>query len=232
MKYVVFAVMIGAAAAACPNACSGHGTCNASDACDCFLEGKTLYFGKDSDPIAGRAYTYDNENIAVGWTGADCSQKTCPRGMSWSRTDGLYEHVDNVECSDAGICDRGAGTCQCNPGFSGPACQRADGGVCSGTTCSGHGICQSNIKFAEDGGARYHFAWDSGLQYGCKCDSGFRGADCSLIECPSSKDPLHFEGNSEGRDCSGRGICDYSTGQCQCFPGYTQKDCGNVAALA
>jgi hypothetical protein len=28
------------------------------------------------------------------------------------------------------------------------------------------------------------------MQYGCKCDQGYRGADCSLIECPSKQDPL------------------------------------------
>jgi hypothetical protein len=36
----------------------------------------------------------------------------------------------------------------------------------------------------------YENAWDSGLQYGCRCDSGFSGADCSERECPTSFDPL------------------------------------------
>jgi hypothetical protein len=230
MKFLIFACLVASAMAVCPNSCSGHGTCDAYDRCTCYEEGKTLYFGKDADPISGRAYAYDEdiENIQVHYTGADCSQFTCPRGMSWLHTEGFYDHVDNAECSDGGLCDRGSGMCQCFPGFTGSACQRT---VCE-SDCNGHGICQSNLKFAVDGGARYELAWDSGLHFGCKCDSGYRGPDCSLMECPSSSDPLHFQGNSEGRDCSGRGMCDYNNGQCACFPGYTQKDCSHVEALA
>lgn len=292
---------ISLALSVCPNNCSGHGTCNAFDVCTCFDEGKTLYFGKDSDPTKGEAYNYDtsNERIEKSWTGADCSLATCPRGMSWKKSvetytlttsdygaytlgntlwqgaasatvtatvsntsvivqmlsgkfeigkfrfgtilrtatesviSGLesvvdYDHVDDVECSDAGLCDRTTGNCACFPGYDGSACQRT---ACE-NGCNGHGICQSNLKFAEDGNARYLKAWDSGNHFGCKCDSGYRGGDCSLVECPSSDDPLNWHGNSEGRDCSGRGVCDYTTGVCQCFPGYTQKDCGTVEALA
>ena len=36
----------------------------------------------------------------------------------------------------------------------------------------------------------YKDAWDSNLQWGCDCDAGFFGADCSLRECPSNNDPL------------------------------------------
>jgi len=36
----------------------------------------------------------------------------------------------------------------------------------------------------------YDKAWDSGLHFGCKCDIGYRGPDCSLVECPSTDDPL------------------------------------------
>jgi hypothetical protein len=38
--------------------------------------------------------------------------------------------------------------------------------------------------------ATYDEAWDSNLQWGCDCDGGFFGPDCSLRECPSSNDPL------------------------------------------
>merc|ERR1712224_1055523 len=39
----------------------------------------------------------------------------------------------------------------------------------------------------------YDNAWDAGMQYGCLCDVGFRGVDCSDSECPTSYDPMDQE---------------------------------------
>merc|ERR1712216_469168 len=60
--------------------------------------------------------------------------------------------------------------------------------------------------------------WDANKHVGCVCDLGARGPDCSLEECPSGSDVLLGKGNNFGRDCSGRGICDYSSGL-QVLPG-------------
>jgi hypothetical protein len=116
--------------------------------------------------------------------------------------------------------------------------------VCQ-SDCSGHGICQDAFHFRQDataltavtavtgeyGTVNNYFtdAFDAHRQMGCKCDIGYRGPDCSLIECPSGGDPLvtlaSEEPNQIARDCSGRGICDYSAGQCGCFKGYFGERC-------
>lgn len=299
MKWLVIAALIGAATASCPNSCSGHGQCNNYDQCTCFAE------GVDEGLVAD-----DKE-----WTGADCSLRTCPRGTSWVSADGTCDHEDEQECSDRGVCDRATGLCTCFDGFTGSACQRTE---CP-NDCSGHGTCRSNQDFAYDWAvsksneldgeenninsfegtyfASYNDAWDSGMQYGCKCDAGYRGADCSLIECPSSYDPMddkcsptvtetdgsvtlpvrdaiddfqlqydvatgetgwdtaytscttcdetdnnifHLDdgvlyscyGGQAGQDCSGRGVCDYSTGECSCFSGYAGTACEDVSELS
>jgi hypothetical protein len=43
------------------------------------------------------------------------------------------------------------------------------------------------------------------------------------IECPSGADVMKGPGNEAGRDCSGRGLCKYETGFCDCFVGILMK---------
>merc|ERR1739847_106444 len=145
--------------------------------------------------------------------------------------------------------------------------------------------------------ASYNEAWDSDMHYGCKCDDGYRGPSCALVECPSAHDPLDDKcsktttttdyqlqydapyggdgweqaysqmsdkstpnneqgdmgksdynrqyildsngrkvygcyGSTSGQDCSGRGICDYSSGTCKCFSGYAGTACEKVEEMS
>jgi len=319
--FVTLATLVGFATAACPNSCSGHGTCDRYDACTCFLE----------TPI--NSTHFEGISIEMEWTGADCSRRTCPRGISWSKsslgfrsngealdganTDLTCSHQQEQECSDQGLCDRATGLCSCFPGYTGSSCQRT---ACP-DDCSGHGTCRSNRDFAYDWAvakttqiqydkndhtelfketyfASYDMAWDSDMHYGCLCDQGYRGPSCALVECPSSDDPLDDKcdradgatitdyqlqydapfggagweeayslrdptdtageqndlsqsdynrqyildsngrkvygcyGAMSGQDCSGRGICDYSSGTCKCFSGYAGTACEKVEEMS
>merc|ERR1711862_818555 len=132
-----------------------------------------------------------------------------------------------TQCSGRGSCNSATGRCECFVGYTGEACQRTS---CP-SDCSGHGVCQEQRRFAADAGKVYEDdllnlgPYDANKQMGCLCDLGFRGPDCSMIECPSGADPLGADGGAEGRDCSGRGICDYGSGQCACFKGYFGERC-------
>jgi len=247
LKLLAF-TLLASAAAHCPNSCSGHGSCalfNAAsqptvDTCVCFKV---------------RESEFDSNAEEAAWTGADCSQRTCPMGRAWAATPMENEdHTQRVECSGKGTCDRKSGECECFDGFWGEGCRRS---ACP-NDCNGHGTCQSLKQFAtdyshdaDDGfvakqfgvpssnpntvphvGAKYDDAWDADYSYGCKCDYGYRGPDCSMRECPSNTDPLSGNDNKKGRDCSGRGLCDYSSGLCECFSGYFGDDCSTQTILS
>jgi hypothetical protein len=208
----------------CANGCSGHGTCTTSpkDSCVCFTRRES-----SSDDGVTNA-------LVDAWTGADCSLRTCPKGKAWAAAPTANNnHHTAVECSGRGECDRKTGVCACYDGYWGEGCRRTS---CP-NDCSGHGICQSLEQFAKDAlaagitNALYASAWDAPISFGCKCDNGFRGADCSLIECPSGTDPLGGNDSRHGRDCSGRGLCDFTTGLCTCFQGYTGEYCQTQTVL-
>jgi len=159
-----------ALASPCPNDCNGKGRCIfPSRQCSCF----------------------------EGFTGPDCSLKTCPYSYAWADPSIGVDKAHNLaECSNNGICDRFMGTCTCRSGFEGQACEKSS---CP-SACNGLGTCVSMQTYAtqKDPGLgqvfTYENIWDSNKLYGCNCDSGYFGPDCSQRNCPTGDDPL--TGNS------------------------------------
>jgi hypothetical protein len=178
---------------ACPGSggleCSGKGTCSGfpSYACTC----------------------------VAGWSGGDCSVRACPTGAAWFDypTAPNTAHAQGAPCSARGSCDTATGTCQCDPNFTGAACERM---VCPGTPlpCSGHGQCLTQAQLAPYAavngqpnpsvtyGANPASAatWDAGKARGCLCDPGYGGPDCSQRTCPLGNDITLLEANPKALD--------------------------------
>merc|ERR1711939_1005958 len=145
-----------------------------------------------------------------------CSVRTCPKSAAWVD----YATSDNgahakVECSMKGSCDRKTG----------------ERSVCP-SNCNNRGRCIIQEQLAYEASKTYSEPWDALKEVGCVCDLGARGPDCSLEECPSGSDVLLGKGNNFGRDCSGRGLCDYSSGLCKCFQGYFGTKCQSQTILS
>jgi len=73
--------------------------------------------------------------------------------------------------------------------------------------CSGHGNCGSFDK--------------------CDCWPNWQGADCSLRTCAYGNAWAvdHAHDAHYYAECSNKGLCDRSTGLCECFDGYTGRAC-------
>lgn len=125
-----------------------------------------------------------------GFFGSSCENRACPVGPAWSDIANGDDSAHNLaECSNMGHCDYLVGSCVCLPGFEGEACERTS---CPGD-CFGHGACMSMERRAAlpDVGLDYTTVWDAKRMYGCKCDEGYAGYDCSDRRvCPTGDDPM------------------------------------------
>uniref|UniRef100_A0A7S3JTR5 EGF-like domain-containing protein n=1 Tax=Aureoumbra lagunensis TaxID=44058 RepID=A0A7S3JTR5_9STRA len=138
-----------------------------------------------------------------GYTGPDCSQRVCPSGRAWIdyATANNTAHAEYTECSNMGYCVYETGLCSCRDGFEGAACDRMRCPLALTQTgqkveCAGHGRCLSMREAAvqQDYISLWYSAtyddWDADMIFGCACDKGFGGYDCSEYLCPKGDDPL------------------------------------------
>lgn len=139
-----------------------------------------------------------------GYQGSNCSIKICPKGISSYITTitNYYDNNNNennqenlkhnlISCSGNGICNEITGICNCYNNYYGISCEKSK---CN-NNCNGHGVCLSlsDISNLYDG---YNFnhttsysLWDKDINYGCQCDVGYTGYDCSEKICESGPDP-------------------------------------------
>jgi len=178
---------------ACPGStvsCSGHGVCS-----------------NDPEYIC---------KCDAGWEGGDCSLRSCPMGRAWFDVPiATNKGHQLATCSNAGLCDYTNGKCTCDSRFTGEACQRQKCNTVlsadltlgaewlePGVECNGHGRCLPMgdlAMHADINGVPQTFTygftpndwvhWDYQTSYGCLCDAGWEGGDCSLRSCPTGDNP-------------------------------------------
>jgi len=203
MKLVAFLALISGASAACPNSCSGHGTCGLDDVCTCY-----------------QGWGMGDENSG------DCSEQFCPYEIAFvdhPNADGLFHKY--MECSGKGLCDRSTGECECFEGYSGKGCQRQ---TCP-NDCSGHGTCEyieelgygpvwgeyaSYVDPVPETYSLYPYGlgvkphtfdgeasqmWDYHKSMACVCDGGYTDVDCSRRMCPKGNDVMDERMNLEDK---------------------------------
>jgi len=162
----------------------GHGYPDASTKFyECFGHGTCLGFAEN--------YRCSCDD---GWYG-NCNMTTCPTGNAWFDEANSENSAHRpVECSNMGACNRMTGECNCEPGFTGGACERLDcpsgevGDDSILAECFGMGRCvtletlaRNRIdKHGEPSPLAYsyhmqtnkssHQLWDSKMIGSCMCD--------------------------------------------------------------
>ena len=153
----------------CPAACNFNGNCSVTGRCSCFS----------------------------GWEGNDCGLRSCPVGYNVADIAYAKDSAHVLEtCSGRGVCEHATSTCICEPGWSGYNCGKS---ACT-NGCSGRGQCISlGVASTIYDGYLYNHTtsytrWDADTIYGCKCDTGYSGADCQERVCESGLDPRRATG--------------------------------------
>ncbi|OQR92784.1 hypothetical protein ACHHYP_03203 [Achlya hypogyna] len=167
LRGLAVAAIASVALAACPNKCSGHGTCGANDICSC----------------------------EQNWVNPDCSGRLCPFTRAWHDTATYSDDAHYyAECGNRGQCDRSTGICNCDSDFSGSGCRRmrcpndcSGHGVC--LFMEELASLSADPRIHGTDGFTYT-KWDREKIQGCQCDPGWEGYSCNQRVCPKGDDPL------------------------------------------
>lgn len=237
----------------CPNSCNGHGVCRNIQDMTQSVGSASNYTYQLWDAQKIQACVCD-----PGYSGVDCSERLCPKGDDplSPNEQNQVDHQSTITVSTTEAATGGVDT------FSGSfrmqytdaygeewvsaritvvdhADSDSDDGVAAALLAIPNKVIPSvTVSTAAAGGNRgkvytITFTGNPGDQ-----SNAFTFTENSLADwagTPNAITPVvahTVTGDKTNTECSDRGLCDYSSGVCQCFRGYRLADCSSLSALA
>mmetsp|Transcript_22644 Transcript_22644/g.40936 ORF Transcript_22644/g.40936 Transcript_22644/m.40936 type:complete len:808 (+) Transcript_22644:85-2508(+) len=197
--------------------CNGHGACPIPDVCHCypgFIGAQCETEMQCPDPTcSGQGTCYLGVcRCAAGWEGVACQQKVAPKLPPGVSGAGMYlppmgglDYVSPYEAASARAALGVAPAPAPAPGIPTVGLLRSE----SGTAATSETIKIYSPKAPSCN--EPHGRWSDEFS-ACVCQAPYHGERCEQKHCPD------WDGQADGVECSGKGMC--YLGVCYCLTGY------------
>merc|ERR1712048_594919 len=217
--------------------CSDQGLCDrATGLCSCFAgyTGSSCQRTACPDDCSGHGTCRSNRDFAYDWAIAKTIQMHNKNAQDHTE---LFKEIYFASYDNAWDSDKHYG-CLCDQGYRGPSCALVEcpsanvplDDKCSLTTTTTDYQLQYDAPFGATGWEAA-YSLESG-KTGEQQDISASDYNRQYVIDSNGRKVYGCYGAMSGQDCSGRGICDYSSGTCKCFSGYAGTACEKVEEMA
>jgi hypothetical protein len=221
---------------ACPNSCSGHGVCRSvKDIVGSFSSNTNYTYSLwDAEKIQGCV-------CDPGYSGYDCSDRLCPKG-----DDPLNTGVSQVDHATTIKFTAMSGTVTFFIRFVDEFGDEWTTSTLTSTTyntdTTDNGLADALLALPNNAIPSVSVTVPSGVANGgtdkwytvtFTGNPGDMASSLTVVTAGTvTAARTEVTGTKTNTECSGRGLCDYETGICNCFRGYRLQDCSGQSSLA